>query len=153
MSAVEHDYWHGQAEQAPASANATLAMQALTLYGEDVHRFFSGPLNGALELESVAIMALPAFGHTPGHTVFSLGAYEPRLLILGDLVHAVDLQFALPYECASYDQDKQAAAFVRESVLSLAAETRALVAGMHIPFPGAGHVLTEGKGFRFVPLD
>ena len=152
VSAVELDYWREQAEQGK-KGGPELAMQAAGAYGDDVRGFFSGPLNEHLELENIALMALPAFGHTPGHTVFALGTYEPRLLILGDLVHAVDLQFAIPQECASYDQDKRAAVFVRESVLSLAAETHAMVAGMHIPFPGAGYALKEGKGFRFVPLD
>ncbi|MDR1125428.1 MAG: MBL fold metallo-hydrolase [Deltaproteobacteria bacterium] len=160
VSAVELDYWQGGQEQAQKggkaavpSPNVTLARQVIAAYGEDVRKFYGGPLNDALELESISIMALPAFGHTPGHTVFSLGAGEPRLLILGDLVHAVDLQFAIPQECAAYDQDQRAAVFVRESVLSLAAETHAMVAGMHIPFPGAGYALKEGKGFRFVPLE
>lgn len=152
VSAVELNYWQEQAEQGK-KGGPELAVQVAAAYSGDVHGFFSGPLNDQLELESIALMALPAFGHTPGHTVFSLGTYAPRLLILGDLVHAVDLQFALPQECASYDQDKRAAVFVRESVLSLAAETRAMVAGMHIPFPGAGYALKEGKGFRFVPFD
>jgi hypothetical protein len=30
---------------------------------------------------------------------------------------------------------------------------RMLVAGMHLPFPGFGHVAREGEGYRFVAAE
>jgi len=34
-----------------------------------------------------------------------------------------------------------------------AAKGRFLVAGAHLPFPGIGHLRSEGKGYAWVPVD
>ena len=89
--------------------------------------------------------SIPAYGHTPGHTVFEYGKY----LFTGDILHSAELQFADPEVCASFDMDKSLAVASRKKILALAAKKGLLIAGAHIPFPGTGKVEQEGKGFYF----
>jgi glyoxylase-like metal-dependent hydrolase (beta-lactamase superfamily II) len=95
------------------------------------------------------IQAIPAVGHTPGHTAFRIDSGGKSVLIIGDLLHAASLQFPLPDECAGFDMDMPGAVEARKRVLNLAAEKNIPVAGMHIPFTGFGAVDTDGAGFRF----
>ena len=40
----------------------------------------------------------------------------------------------------------------RQSIFARAAAVKMPIAGAHLPFPGAGHLETEGQGYRWVPL-
>lgn len=77
------------------------------------------------------IRPIYAAGHTPGHTVFCVS----NLLVLGDIVHALDLQLPNPRVSATFDQDKDAAADRRVWLLEHARREGLLVAGMHFPAP------------------
>lgn len=143
VSAPELDYWLKLAKQDPANANAVLVEKVAGVYGQDLLPPFAF---GDTLLPGVT--ALDAVGHTPGHTVFQVEADGKRLLILGDLLHGVPLQLALPEECAIYDLDMPAAVAARKRILDLAAKENIAVAGMHLPFPGEGMILKEGAGYR-----
>jgi glyoxylase-like metal-dependent hydrolase (beta-lactamase superfamily II) len=138
-------YWTELAKRDPNNPNAALVTRVVEVYGKDLREPFT---YGSEVLPGVT--ALNASGHTPGHTVFSLRGGGRELLVLGDLVHAAALQFALPEECASYDMDKAKAVAARVRMLSLAATGGQEVAGMHVPFPGYGTVKKKGKGFELV---
>jgi glyoxylase-like metal-dependent hydrolase (beta-lactamase superfamily II) len=73
------------------------------------------------------------------------------LLIWGDVVHTPALQFARPEWAIGFDVDQGQAVETRRRVFDQAAADRTLVAGMHISFPGIGHVAREAQGYRFVP--
>lgn len=75
------------------------------------------------------IIALNGEGHTPGHSVFQVGAF----LIVGDLVHGAALQLVHPEICAAYDMDPQAAVKTRKYYLDYARENNLFIAGMHQP--------------------
>jgi len=140
----ELDFWLAQAEKDAKNANAGLAKIIAGAYGNDVQFFAYG------EAVLPGVTALNAVGHTPGHTVFQLEAGGKSLLIIGDLIHAAALQFALPDECARFDMNIPLAVADRKRFLELAAEKNLPVAGMHLPFPGWGMVVKEGKGYRLV---
>lgn len=97
------------------------------------------------------VTAIPAFGHTPGHTAFLIESGADRLLIWGDTIHIPEVQFARPEVTMVPDNDPQAAAVTRRKLLDMAAQERMLVTGMHMHFPGFGHVAREGDAFRFHP--
>jgi glyoxylase-like metal-dependent hydrolase (beta-lactamase superfamily II) len=97
------------------------------------------------------VTAIPARGHTPGHTAFLVASRADRLLIWGDTIHIPEVQFARPEITMVPDTDPQAAAVTRRKLLEMAAQERMLVTGMHMHFPGFGHVTREGSGFRFHP--
>ena len=99
------------------------------------------------------IKAVKANGHTPGHTAFAVESEGQKLLIWGDLVHAHAVQFARPGVSIEFDIDQKQAIATRRSIMKDMASSKSLVAGMHLPFPGLGHVRADGKGrYSWVPI-
>lgn len=96
------------------------------------------------------IMAEPAPGHTPGHTIFTIGEGLGAVTIIGDLVHAADLQLAFPDISAIYDVDPAIAATTRHSLLEQLAKEGRRIAGMHIRNMGRLKK-TEQGGFVLKP--
>jgi glyoxylase-like metal-dependent hydrolase (beta-lactamase superfamily II) len=101
--------------------------------------------------KGIASMHMP--GHTPGHTGYVVSSGNASLLIWGDLVHSATLQFARPDWSIAFDVDADAALATRKKVLDMAANDRLPVAGMHLPFPGIGHVAKAGEGYAYVRAD
>ncbi|MCL2161589.1 MAG: MBL fold metallo-hydrolase [Betaproteobacteria bacterium] len=144
VSKPEFDSWLALAEKDPANANAAKVKTVADVYGADIQTFAFGdaPLPG--------IKALDAVGHTPGHTAYQLTADKKSLLIVGDLIHTMPLQFALPDECASYDMDPPKAILARKRIFEFAEKNGMQIAGMHFPFANAvGTVKKDGKGWKF----
>lgn len=103
--------------------------------------------------EANAAKAVASNGHTPGHTSYLVESAGQRLLILGDAVHSHAVQFARPEVAIEFDSDKKAAVAARKKLFAWAAKDKLLVSGMHLPFPGIGHVRTDGKGYAWVPVE
>jgi glyoxylase-like metal-dependent hydrolase (beta-lactamase superfamily II) len=99
------------------------------------------------------ISSFAANGHTPGHSAYLIGTGEDQLLIWGDIVHNHAVQFARPNVAIEFDNDRPAAVATRKKIFAKAASEKLLVGGMHLPFPGIGHVRQEGKGYAWVPLE
>jgi glyoxylase-like metal-dependent hydrolase (beta-lactamase superfamily II) len=97
------------------------------------------------------ITALPLPGHTPGHTGYILDGGSERLLIWGDIIHIPEVQFARPEIAMVPDTDPDAAVATRRKMLDMAASERMFVTGMHLHFPGFGHVGRERDTYRFHP--
>ena len=108
--------------------------------------------SGTAEL-APGIRAVDAHGHTPGHTAYLIESKGERLLIVGDAVHSHAVQFARPEVAIEFDSDKKQAVIARKKLFAFAAKEKLAVAGMHLPFPGIGHVRTEGKGYAWVPVE
>lgn len=99
------------------------ATAILSAYKDHIHQFEAGD---TLDCE---IISIPAYGHTPGHTVFQIDS----ILIAGDLMHGVALQTRYPEYCARYDMDKDTAAESRRRILQYAADNSLTLLGMHFP--------------------
>lgn len=99
------------------------------------------------------ISSVAAPGHTPGHSAFLVESNGQRLLIWGDLVHNAAVQFPRPNVAIEFDIDKKLAVSTRKKFFARTAREKLLVAGMHLPFPGIGHVRAEGKGFAWIPVE
>ena len=99
------------------------------------------------------ISSVDTHGHTPGHTSYVLTDGGEKMVILGDLVHNHAVQFARPDTAFEYDNDRKQAVIARKVTFAMAAKEKMLVAGMHLPFPGLGHIRKEGKAFAWVPVE
>jgi glyoxylase-like metal-dependent hydrolase (beta-lactamase superfamily II) len=98
------------------------------------------------------VTAIPATGHTPGHTPYLIASGKEQLLIWGDTVHVPEVQVARPDVTVNVDSDPPAAAASRKRILDRAATDRLLVTGMHVHFPGFSHVTrARNGGFALVP--
>lgn len=96
------------------------------------------------------VTAIPAHGHTPGHTIYLIESAGERLLIWGDTVHVPDIQIPRPEVTIAFDTDPEAAAASRRRVFDMAASEQLLVAGMHLHFPGFLRLVRTGKGYEAV---
>jgi glyoxylase-like metal-dependent hydrolase (beta-lactamase superfamily II) len=96
------------------------------------------------------VTTVPAHGHTPGHTGYLVASGKEQLLIWGDTVHIPEVQVPRPEVTMVVDSDPPAAEASRRRIFDMAASERLLVTGMHLHFPGFGHVAREGASYRFV---
>ena len=152
-SVAEKAYWMGE-DDANLTPNANVKA-FLAAYGDRVKLF-------ADDAEIIpGVKAVPAFGHTPGHTGFLLrppdrpnqAAETPTVFIWGDLLHCLPVQIRRPEINMAFDVDPARAAATRRAMLERAAEEGWIVAGMHLPFPGYGKIRRgekEGEAFIFV---
>lgn len=154
VSQPDNDYWLSRqvADAAPEAAQRFFKMA----------RDAAAPYQGAGKWKTFAwgsvlapgVRAEDARGHTPGHTAFAIESDGQKLLIWGDLTHSSAVQFAKPDVTFEYDTDQKQAAATRRRIMKEAATGRYLVAGMHQPFPGIGHVRADGKNrYDWVPIE
>lgn len=98
------------------------------------------------------IRSIPAYGHTPGHTAFSVHSGNQSLLVVSDTVRNPYLFVRHPDWQPLFDMDGPAAVAARRAMLDRAAADRMLVAGYHFPFPACGHIVKSGAAYAFEPV-
>jgi glyoxylase-like metal-dependent hydrolase (beta-lactamase superfamily II) len=97
------------------------------------------------------VSATALAGHTPGHTGWLVHSGNDSLLIWGDVVHLAAVQVPHPEAALVFDVDPDAARATRARIFGRAAAERLRVAGAHLDFPGFGHIVRHGAGYRFEP--
>jgi glyoxylase-like metal-dependent hydrolase (beta-lactamase superfamily II) len=95
------------------------------------------------------VSAVPLSGHTPGHTGWLIQSGKDGLLIWGDVVHLAAIQIPRPNTGLVYDVDPQAACATRTRMFDRVAADKLMVGGMHLDFPGFGHIVRDGNGYAF----
>jgi glyoxylase-like metal-dependent hydrolase (beta-lactamase superfamily II) len=98
------------------------------------------------------VTALPAHGHTPGHTAFAVASGDGRLLVWSDTTNKPELFVRNPGWHAVFDMDAEAAEANRRRLLEMLVSERMQVVGYHFPFPATGFIAKESEGYRFVPV-
>jgi len=146
---AELDYWLDDAIASRAADAAKPffrnAARVLGPVASDIIR-----ISGEREIVP-GITAIPAYGHSPGHTVYQIASGSDGLLVLGDVANNPALFVRYPDWQPVFDMDRALAAQTRRRLLDRAAAERLHVAGYHFPFPAHGHVRKEGDGFVYVP--
>ena len=92
-------------------------------------------------------------GHTPGHISVHISSGSEELLLTGDVVVDSEVSFLHPEWPFGFDIDAQLGTKTRVAFLDRAAADKTLVGSYHLPFPGFGHVVREGSGYRWLPAD
>lgn len=110
------------------------------------------PFEGVTQLVP-GVTAVPAHGHTPGHTIYRIDSKGETLVLWGDLMHVAAVQFEKPKVAINFDVDSPHAIAQREKAFAEAAGKRWMVAAAHLSFPGLGHIRAEGSGYAFEPLN
>ena len=108
------------------------------------------PFDGEAELVP-GVRALPAHGHTPGHTVYAVESDGARLVVWGDLMHVAAVQFPVPTATVQFDSDSTKAMPERQRLYAEAAKAGHYVAVAHVSFPGIGQLRADGNGYRWLP--
>jgi glyoxylase-like metal-dependent hydrolase (beta-lactamase superfamily II) len=97
------------------------------------------------------LTTMPAAGHTPGHSVFTLASGGDSLLIWADTTNKPELFVTHPGWHATFDMDPAAAEANRRRLLDMLATERMRVTGYHFPFPANGYIARNGGGYAYVP--
>jgi glyoxylase-like metal-dependent hydrolase (beta-lactamase superfamily II) len=94
---------------------------------------------------------VPTPGHRPGHASLIISSAGENLIHLGDAVgHPILMEH--PEWRWKFDASPEQAASDRRQLLDRAADQQAPVFGAHFPFPGLGHVVRQGEGWRWQPV-
>jgi len=109
------------------------------------------PFSGATELFP-GIKSIPAYGHTPGHSFYSLESKGEKIVFWGDIIHAAQVQFESPSVTILFDADPAAAAATRQKAFADAAAKSYYVAPAHMSFPGIGRLRKDGSIYRWYPI-
>ena len=149
----EGGFWLAQEnmDKAPADAKGFFqgAMASLNPY---VAAGKLKPFDGETELMP-GIRAIPARGHTPGHTIYAVESNGNKMVVWGDLMHVAAVQFAMPATTIQFDTDSKAAAPQRQKNYADAAKKGYFVAVAHVSFPGIGKLRADGKGYEWIPAN
>ncbi|MBI3346293.1 MAG: MBL fold metallo-hydrolase [Burkholderiales bacterium] len=151
MDKQESDYW--LAPEQVAKGDGAKAIAAIVKAYADAGRFkpFAGSAAG---VEIVpGFKALPAYGHTPGHSNYVAESKGQKMMFWGDLMHVAAVQFAEPAVTIQFDSDPKAAAPAREKAYAAAAKDGYYVAVTHVSFPGIGKLRVDGKGYDWLPVN
>jgi glyoxylase-like metal-dependent hydrolase (beta-lactamase superfamily II) len=103
------------------------------------------------EMVISGVQVIKAFGHTPGHIGFLFSSKDEQLLLWGDIVHSLKVQFAYPDLCIEMDIDPKEGVRSRKDLLERVAGKHILIGGGHLPLPSLGYVSKKDKGFTWAP--
>lgn len=127
----ESDYWLGDSSKLPVEQRER-AEQIKTILQPYIK---AGVYQPFLPNENLGddIKALPANGHTIGHTVYAFSSKGNELWCIGDLIHFGDVQFTKPSVGVVFDTNSTMAINERLNFFQQAASGNIIIAGAHLP--------------------
>jgi glyoxylase-like metal-dependent hydrolase (beta-lactamase superfamily II) len=151
VAQAESDYWLSPATEAalPEARRPMIAGMKKTLAPYQAVGAFKPFAPG--EAPYPGVRALPAPGHTPGHSIYAFDSGKHTFYAVGDIVHFGKVQFQRPEVTVAFDSDTTKAAATRLAFWKKAAAEHALVGPTHVA-PGLGHVAAKGQGYVWEPL-
>ncbi len=144
---VEYNYWLSKdnANSVPEGRRGLFKMAA------DAMAAYPGMVQLLSEGDKLMddITFTAAFGHTPGHTAFTLKSGDKAMYFVGDFAHSTVVQFPNPQVAVVFDSDPAKATAVRISFMEKFSKDNAPIAAHHLPFPGVGNIIKEKQGYSF----
>lgn len=95
------------------------------------------------------ILATETTGHTPGHTSYLIASEQKKLIATGDIFYSDPLNLEHPDWEVAFDADAAKGLATRNKFLNEVSESRVELLVPHMPFPGLGHVSTEGDRYAW----
>ncbi len=108
------------------------------------------PVDGEAEL-APGVRAVPAFGHTQGHTAHLISSGGQQLLVTADATNVQALFVKNPEWAAAFDHVPDLAVETRKKLFDRAIADKAMVAGYHWGLPNVGTIAKDGSGYAFTP--
>jgi glyoxylase-like metal-dependent hydrolase (beta-lactamase superfamily II) len=145
----EWAFWMDDANLAASSD----ALRTQFLNARRIFRDIAGEVTRFAPGREVApgIGSIAAYGHTPGHTAFTISSGDQALLVLSDVTNHPWLFARHPQWQGSFDIDGAQAVATRRRMLDRAAADRMPVQGYHFPFPATGHIVRRANGYDIAP--
>ncbi|MDR2840962.1 MAG: MBL fold metallo-hydrolase [Paludibacter sp.] len=144
FSEPEYNYWL-------SSGNANFK-NIVDAYADKLKTFANNQIGKITNKLFDGIIPIAAYGHTPGHTAFLIESDNHKLLVWGDLAHAMAIQIPYPQVAVTYDVNPAEAVKSRLNILKYVTTEEIPIAGMHIAFPGMGKITKTDKGFEYYPF-
>jgi glyoxylase-like metal-dependent hydrolase (beta-lactamase superfamily II) len=98
------------------------------------------------------VQAVATPGHTVGHTSYMVSSQGQTFAILGDVAHHHVLSLDNPRIEFGYDTDPKQGVSTRIRTFDMLSANRIPFLAYHLPWPGVGHVVKQGDGYRYVPM-
>ncbi len=154
----EYDYWMSDEAMNRVPENRrggfSNARAVISAYRDKLRLFLPEELGTTVVPLLSGIRGIAAYGHTPGHTMYLVESGKDKLLIWGDLTHAMAVQMPCPQVAVTYDVNPEQAVVSRQKTLEYVSKNKIPVAGMHVPYPGMGSVTKgSGEGYVFTPFE
>jgi glyoxylase-like metal-dependent hydrolase (beta-lactamase superfamily II) len=108
------------------------------------------PVEGEAEL-APGLRALPAHGHTQGHTAHLISSGGKQLIATADATNIQSLFVKHPDWQAAFDHVPDLAVETRKKLFDRAIADKAMVAGYHWGLPNVGTIAKDGGGYAFTP--
>lgn len=144
----EHTFWTEEPSRLPERLRDR-APKLKALFGVYEKAGAFRPFEDGEEL-APGLRALPAHGHTGGHTVYAFTSEGQELWCIGDLIHFGAVQFQRPEVGVAFDLDGDRAVQVRQELFREAARRKVVLAGAHLP--KLVRLVPKGKGYEAVPV-
>jgi glyoxylase-like metal-dependent hydrolase (beta-lactamase superfamily II) len=97
------------------------------------------------------VRAIPAHGHTQGHTAHLVSSGTKQLLVTADATNVAALFVKNPEWQGAFDHVPDLAVETRKKLFDRAIADKAMVAGYHWGLPNVGTMARDGRGYAFTP--
>ena len=151
VPATEWKFWmdDGEMSRAPAGRMQGLFKNNRNVFDAALKRKVT-PYEWGKEV-APGLLAVETVGHTPGHTSYVLSSGSDKVFIQSDVTNNPNPFVTHPGWHGFTDQDPDVAEKTRRRVYDMVVAEKLMLQGFHYPFPGLGHVVKEGDGYRVVP--
>jgi glyoxylase-like metal-dependent hydrolase (beta-lactamase superfamily II) len=151
VPAPEWTFWMDDARMAAAPQAMQGAFQGVRrvfngVPAEQINRFDPGA-----ELLP-GIQSVAAYGHTPGHTLFTVKSEGQGFAYLADLTNIPSLFARSPDWAVQFDMDAEMARQTRRRMFDVVVREKLIAGGFHFPFPAFGTIEPMGSGYQFRPV-
>jgi len=149
LSDVELDFWTGDDVESRIPDAALPMLPGI----QEVLNAMDGRLRPIRTGDEVVsgIRSIASPGHTQGHIAIVLEAGDKELLLVGDAITNIHIDFEYPDWHFGIDLEPETAGKTRRRLLDMAATDDMLILGFHFPFPGLGYALPHGEAWRWYP--
>lgn len=145
VSRVEFEAWDKNKGLTPNRSGKLLSLSQTVIeaYKGRINIFEFG------DMVMPGVFALPATGHTPGHTIFRINGAKTDFLIAGDFIHYAPIQLIEPEFSTIWD-DKIPAGITRRRILEWLCGQNIIMASGHNPI---GYISRDNAGnLSLIPL-
>jgi glyoxylase-like metal-dependent hydrolase (beta-lactamase superfamily II) len=108
------------------------------------------PVDGEADV-APGVRAIPAHGHTQGHTAHLVSSGASQLLVTADATNLAALFVKNPQWQGAFDHVPDQAVETRKKLFDRAIADKAMVAGYHWGLPNVGTIAKDGNGYAFTP--
>lgn len=151
VPAPEHAFWtdENNIKNAPEGMKGAYAA---------VQRVFSGmPASQLVKFNpgsevAPGITSVAAYGHTPGHTLFTVKSQGKNFIYVADLTNVPALFARNPDWSVVFDMNAEMARQTRRKVFDMIVKEKMIAGGFHFPFPAMGTIAKEANGYQFKPI-